>query len=284
MLDLPMQMHGTAEPRGSYLLTTWRAPDNVNTLPEQVELYVYESGGYQFVTRFEETCPDLHGSYSNENHTAFGCSDGVLVVEQSGDNFVATKIANPPGTPTGVRIGTIIGHDEQPNFIGIARPGLFYEIDTEMGVITPISWPGTQQTTSAMADEGNTLLVMDESGTVHVLDGENGWAVKASLPAASGIPEEGSQPTIEAHTSEALTYISDPIGMRIVVVDTESGSVADTIPLDFAPGQIRWLGIAAHEHGDEHDHEGDEHDHEDDEHDHEEGDEHDHEEGEVREE
>jgi hypothetical protein len=248
-------------------LTTWRAPDNVNTLPEQVELYAYESSGYELVKRFDETCPDLHGSYSNEAYTAFGCSDGVLVIKQSGDNFEANKIANPADMADGVRIGTIIGHHEQPNFIGIARPGLLYEIDTEAGAINAITWPGTQQITSAMADEGHMLLVMDESGMVHMLDGENGWEVKASLPAASGVPEEGSRPTIEPHTSEALAYVSDPIGKRIVVLDMDNGSVSDTITLDFAPGQIRWLGIAAHEHGDEHD----DHDH-----DHEDGDEHDH--------
>ncbi len=38
-LDLPRFMHGTAEPRGDYLLTTFRAEGASGTLPSAVELY-----------------------------------------------------------------------------------------------------------------------------------------------------------------------------------------------------------------------------------------------------
>ncbi|MFK7966265.1 MAG: hypothetical protein AB8C46_20060 [Burkholderiaceae bacterium] len=255
-LDLPMQMHGTAEPRGRYLLTTWRAPDNRDTLPEQVELYVYEESGYQLVTRFEETCPRLHGSFANESHTAFGCEDGVLVVSQSGDTFTASKLANPAGLPEDVRIGSVYGHHDSVSFIGFARPGYLFEIDPVANEIHPITWPGQQVVTTAFANEGKSFLVMDEAGTVHMLDATAGWSVSASVPAASGIPEEGSQPSIEPHGHEPAAYVSDPLGKRIVVLDLASGSASDTIAVEFAPGQVRWLGIAE----DEHDHDG-EHDH-----------------------
>ena len=247
-LDLPMQMHGTAEPRGRYLLTTWRAPDNQDTLPEQVELYVYESSGYRLVTRFEETCPGLHGSYANESHTAFGCRDGVLVVTQSGDTFTATKLPNPADLPADARIGSVYGHHDRVSFIGFARPGYLFEIDPVANEIRSITWPGQQMISTAFANEGKSFLVMDESGTVHMLDATAGWSIRASVPAASGIPEEGSRPSIESHGHEPVAYVSDPIGKRIVVLDVASGSASDTIAVDFAPGQIRWLGIAEHEH------------------------------------
>lgn len=238
-LDLPAQMHGTAKPLGRFLLTTWRAPDNVNTLPERVELYEYQNGAYQFVNRFDETCPDMHGSYANETHTVFGCSDGVLVVARSGDTFSASRIVNPPDTPADVRIGTVTGHHERATFLGYARPNYLYEIDPAAGEIRPITWPGQQRVAWAVADEGNTFAVMDESGTVHLLDGTANWAIKASVPAASGVPEDGSSPAIEPHGNEPVLYVSDPAGQRIVAINSANGTVAQTMSLDFAPGQIR---------------------------------------------
>ncbi|MGD9942176.1 MAG: hypothetical protein AB7S98_02975, partial [Burkholderiaceae bacterium] len=126
-MELPLPMHGTAEPRGDYLLTTYRDPESAGTLPQQVELYRRDGASYRFVKRFDELCPSLHGSYSNRNHSAFGCADGVLVVTQAGDEFTATKIDNPPGLDAAVRIGTVAGHDHLDSFVGIASPGLLFE-------------------------------------------------------------------------------------------------------------------------------------------------------------
>src|SRR5690606_11551817 len=92
-LPLGINMPGTAEPSGNFLLTTYREADSADTLPAAVEVYQRQETGYQFVERFEEPCPDLHGSFSNASHSVFGCSDGVLAVTRSGDDFTAVKIA-----------------------------------------------------------------------------------------------------------------------------------------------------------------------------------------------
>jgi hypothetical protein len=95
---------------------------------------------------------------------------------------------------------------------------------------------------------------MDEAGQVHLLDANQGWTLKATLPAATGVPTSGSQPMIESHghEEENIVYVSDPTGQRIVMIDPSTAAISGQIGLDFAPGQIRWLGIAEHE---EHDHE-----------------------------
>jgi hypothetical protein len=214
----------------------------------------------------------MHGSASNGHHTVFGCEDGVLVIEKDGDNYTASKIDNPADMPADATIGTVMAHPERETLIGLARPNLMFEIDAEAGTVTSIPWSGVVRVASAFDSTGQMLMAMDESGQVHVLDGSQGWALKAALPAATGVPDSGSSPTIEAHAHEGFAYISDPIGQRIVIVDTAAASIAGQISLDFAPGQIRWLGLPEHDHGD------DDHDHgHEDEHDHEHEDEHDHE-------
>ena len=248
-LALPNPMHGTAEPRGDFLLTTYRAPGAASTLPQQVELYRRNGTTYSFVQRFAETCPDLHGSFSNAQHTAFGCSDGVLVVTQAGDTFTARKLANPAGTPAGVRIGTLVGHHDLDGFVGIASPGSLFAIDPTAGTIAPIAWAdGRTRRAHAFDAEAENFLVLDDLGTLHLLDVAAGYTVRGTLPAVPAMPGAAPFPSIAVSHAADRAFVSDPQGNAIVVVDTAARTIAERLPLDFSPSGLTWLGVAGHDH------------------------------------
>lgn len=251
-LELPLPMHGTAEPRGDFLLTTSRAPTETSTLPDTVELYRQTGDTYELVQRFNTTCPRLHGSFSNENHSAFGCADGVLVITQTGDTFTETKIANPPDMSADARIGTIIGHHDLPVFVGMAGPGGVYEIDPATGSMTMIDW-GADRTRIAQAfdHEARHFMLLDDTGTLHLLDVAGNWAVKGSLALDVAAVEGGSRPSLEANPVADQAFVSDPQGRQIVVVDTANAAIERSIAVPFSPGIVRWLGIAG---GEAHDH------------------------------
>jgi len=249
-LALPMQMHGTAEPRGNYLLSTWRAPSDTSTLPEQVELYRQDGASFEFLERFELNCPSLHGSYSNEDHSVFGCADGVLVVSQVGDAFSATKINNPPDMPEDLRIGTLLGSHDLPVFIGLAGTSGVYEINPQAGTMTPIEWvPDRLRIAQAFDHEAHHFLLLDDLGMLHVFDAKAGWAIKGALQVSSAVVPDGPRPSLEAHPSEDLAYVSDPEAKQITVVNTEALAVSEQIPVSFIPANVRWLGISgSHDH------------------------------------
>lgn len=144
-LELPRNMHGTAEPRGDYLLATYRAAEATDTtLPSQVELYQRNGDSYSFIERFDEPCARLHGSYSSHDFSLFGCSDGVLVVEQDGDS-------------------------EQDRFVGIAGDRLF-AIDPAAATISEIDWRDGVEVTRIVhgySPHGEHLLLLDSSGQPH---------------------------------------------------------------------------------------------------------------------
>jgi hypothetical protein len=247
-LTLPRAMHGTAEPRGNFLLTTYRDAGSESTLPTQVELYQRNGSGYSFVQRFDDTCPGLHGSYSNEGHSAFGCTDGVLVVTQDGNSFSARKLPNPVDLDPGVRIGTLTGHPERANFIGIASPGHFFDIDPVAGTLTRIDWAeGRTRRAHAMDAEGRHLLILDDQGTLHVLDGNAGWAVRATLPAITSMPTAAPFPAIAVNRAADRAYLSDPNGARIVVVNLDTATLGTPIALNFNPTLLTWVGIERHD-------------------------------------
>ena len=251
-LVLPRNMHGTAEPRGDYLLATYRAAEATDTtLPSQVELYQRNGDSYSFSERFDEPCPSLHGSYSSHDFSLFGCSDGVLVVEQDGDNFVASKIANPDTLTAPARIGTLIGDSEQDRFIGIAGDRLF-AIDPAAAILSEIDWRAGAEVTRiahGYSPHGEHLLLLDSAGTLQLLDAAGDYSLLASLEL--GItPVTGNAPQIVFNSSAELAYVSDPAAKKIHVIDLEAAT-ASAIELDFTPSKLAWSGIA--EHG-EHDH------------------------------
>ncbi len=247
-LALAAPMHGTAEPRGDYLLATYRPPGAASTLPTQVELYRRDGAAYAFVRRFDEACPGLHGSFSNRDHTAFGCEDGVLVVTRSGDDFAARKLPNPVDLDAGVRIGTVAGHPALPALVGIASPGHLFAIDPVAGTLARIAWAdGRTRRAHAFDAHGERFLVLDDLGTLHLIDPES-WTVVASLPAIEAMPAAAPFPSIAVSRAGERAYVTDPSGRRVIVVDLEAAAIVDRLALDFAPTGAAWLGIEAHDH------------------------------------
>ena len=243
-LPLPINMHGTGEVRGTYLLTTWRDPDAATTLPRQVELYRRDGQSYVFVERFDAECPGLHGSFSSARHTVFGCSDGVLVVTQEHDQFVATKLDNPSSLAEGVRIGSFVGSKRSDRIVGIAGQQQLFAIDADAGKITSIDWTTDRLRRAQSFDrDGATLMVLDDLGMVHLLDAEQGWQRRALLSAVGAMPQSAPFPAITASQARAEAYVTDPAGQRVVVIDTADAVLASPIALDFAPVSAVWLGI-----------------------------------------
>lgn len=249
-LQYTTHMHGAAQGRGDYLISTVRDPATTSTLPDRVAVYKAEAGVFTEQEIFAETCPGLHGSAQNENQIAFGCTDGVLVITQNGDNFTATKIANPSSFTGTTRVGTVLGNEALEHFVGIAA-GQFFAINTSTASIMPITWIDASLTTPPTAlaydfvDNGEFFVILDNQGGLNIIHTAD-WALVdrlqvitsniAALPAGSRFEL--------AVTPGHHVYVSDPIANQIKQVDLDSLTVSETIQLNFVPNKFTWLGIA----------------------------------------
>lgn len=243
---LDSAMHGTAEPRGDWLLTTWKPADASSTSPTHVELHHLHGDHYHLEKRFEQECPGLHGSYSNVRYSVFGCTDGVLVIEQNGDHFEARKVANPASMAAGVRIGTITGNAHYGKFVGIASPGGLYEIDPAAGTITAINWSeGRTRRAHAIDAEGENLLVLDDLGSLHILATDN-WTKRAEIATAvATMPSAAPFPSFAVSQSAETAWLSDPNGQRLTEIDLHAAKLGHSIALNFSPTSLVWLGTPA---------------------------------------
>jgi hypothetical protein len=243
-------MHGAAQGRGDYLLSTVRDAATESTLPDRVAVYKAEAGVFTEQEIFAETCPGLHGSAQNENQIAFGCTDGVLVITENGDNFTAAKIANPNTFTGTTRIGTLLGDDALGHFVGIAA-GQFFAIDTSAASITPINWIDSSLATAPTAlaydfvDGGELLVILDNQGGLNIIHTDN-WALVDRLQViSSNIAALPAGSRFEMATTPGHhLYVSDPIANQIKQVDVDSLAVSATIQLNFVPHKFTWLGIA----------------------------------------
>jgi len=243
-------MHGTAEIRGDFVLTTLRDSSSESSLPEQVALLEVHGDHFHQEQVFEETCPALHGSFQTENHIAFACGDGVLAIEQEGNVFTAHKIANPVDMPEGVRIGSLKGSPENEIMIGGSRAGLFL-VDLSAEEITPFNWqPSEEVTLVSYGFDGHNEhgLIIDNTGHLNVFSAENNWELDKRISLFSELAE-GAKPSIVASKAHELIYIIHE--QEVTTVDLHDGEVVGHFDLDFTPAKAAWLGVASEE---EHDH------------------------------
>jgi hypothetical protein len=243
-------MHGTAEIRGEFVLTTLRDNESESSLPEQVALLEVHDDHFHQEQIFETTCPALHGSFQTEKYIAFACGDGVLAIEQQGSVFNPQKIVNPVDMPEGVRIGSLKGSAESNVMIGASRAG-FFLVDLAGQTITPFSWQQEESLVSVtygFDGHNEHMLILDNKGHLNMFAAENNWALDKRIAVFDALAED-AKPTIIASKAHEFIYIINE--QEVTTIDLHEGTVVGHFDLNFVPGKAAWLGIAgeeAHEH------------------------------------
>lgn len=164
---------------------------------------VYALPGGRKVQEFPG-CPRLHGSAALGKVAAFGCADGVLLLERRGDGFAARKLANPPGSPADARVGALRAQEAHPFFIGNFGQGLA-RIDPRGYTFTPYPLPARPMRFEFSAD-GLHLVVLTADGRLHVLEPASGRVLR-SLEVVGPVLD-GAGPSLVVGTEYA--YVSDP--------------------------------------------------------------------------
>ena len=259
--------HGVAEPRGDILLATFRTA--ASGLPEKVDIYHQHDDHYHKEDTISLDCPDLHGAGSNEDYSIFGCSDGVLIVHQDGEDFTAQHVSNATLGLTGSeRVGSFDSHHELAEFVGYAGDRVLI-IDPDTASATELDWTegaSVSLDNHSLDPHAEHLVLLDDTGDLRIIDTAD-WSEHAHLedaidpdsaaPASSG---HGSRVSMTVAGEPAHAFLSDAGNQNIVVIHLEEGSIETPLALNFPPAALAWAGLGeAHEDGDEHDHDG--HDH-----------------------
>lgn len=257
-------MHGVAEPRGEYLLSSIRREDSESTsgntiLPDQVGVYHLHDGNFELEQLLDVTCPDLHGAAQNHDFVVFGCGDGVLVAHDHNGSFEASKVENIDALGD-LRIGSLYSHHDAAAFIGVASSYVTGEtfvvsIDPETNAMELIDWQaqdGASPLSYAFTYDGEHALILDSLGflsilSIHIHDGINKFEFEGRVDISDqdiSLMPEGQSFKMTVAQNDGYAFISDPIAQHILMVHIEDMEIEGDFELDFVPANLVWVGIA----------------------------------------
>lgn len=264
-LSYNTHMHGAAQARGEFLLSTQRNVNSESTLPTTVALYHQHEDHFDEQRVFAEPCPALHGSAQNADYVGFGCADGILLIKQTDATFSASKLDNSAELSGTMRIGTLVGNQDAAHFVGFAGSNMF-AIAPHQNTMMRIDWQageGASLVGYGFADKGDKFVLLDNQGFLTIFNyhghaatsAQSAFELAVKLPVITGDISQlpiGSRFELAISASDDKVYITDPINNSLLTVDVEDGAVVNTKVLDFIPHKLVWLGVAnsasAHNH------------------------------------
>jgi len=252
--------HGLAVPMGNMVLISSPNMDDMkNTLPIGIDVMNMDG---EIVQSFAE-CPGLHGEAAySEDGVAFGCADGVLLIERDGDAFASRKVANPTANPD-LRTGRLY-HSEGADFlIGNYGQNSLVRIDPVKATSEVIlEVPTRIWSFNYHGEDPSKLVALTIDGNLHVIDIASG-TIEGSVAVVDPFlaPARGRAAARPAFvTNGHLVYVSEPLPGDVRAVDLETMTVTDVrIFVGGKPSSMTIFGMTAagelgHDHDHSHDH------------------------------
>ncbi len=254
--------HGVAVPLDDVVLISSPNMSDMNsTLPIGVDVLSMDG---ELLQSFPE-CPGLHGeaAYSDDG-VAFGCSDGVLLIERDGEAFVSRKVANPTDNPD-LRTGTLYHAEGAPFLIGNYGQRTLVRVDPAAGTSEIILEAPTRiWRFSYHGEDPSKAVALTIDGNLHVIDIASGTiegsvqVVDPFLAPARGRAAARPLFVVNGH----MAYVSEPLPGDVRAVDLETLEISEErIVVGGKPSSMAVFGavpVSALEAGDDHDHD---HDH-----------------------
>ncbi len=184
-----------------------------------------------------EGCPRLHGEAVLGSRVAFGCADGVLIVEQRGLQFVGRKLPNPAGAPERARVGTVVSHSKYPFFIGNFGQGLA-RIDNQ---ITPYPLPANP--VRFAFDKDGQLVVLTADGNLHTLEAATGKVIK-SLKVSEPITASGEGAVRPGMAlADGMAFVTLPDKGEVLEIELADMTIKRRFNVGGTPGSVAWLWV-----------------------------------------
>ncbi|MBK9746018.1 MAG: zinc ABC transporter substrate-binding protein [Chloroflexi bacterium] len=256
--------HGVAVPMGDVVLISSPNLENMDApLPIGIDVMALDG---EVLQSFPE-CPALHGEAAySDTGIAFGCADGVLLVEREGDTFVSRKVANPTDNPD-LRTGALYAVEGAPYLIGNYGQSTVVRVDPVAGTAEiVIEAPAPVWRFSFHGEDPSKLVALTIDGNLHVIDIATGavegtvQVVDPFLAPASG--RAAARPTFVVNGH--MAYVSEPLpgdirGVNLETLEIEEGRIF----VGGKPSALAAFGMAPESELGEHEHaEGEEHAHE----------------------
>jgi hypothetical protein len=228
--------HGVAIPIGRRLAVT--VPPTGDGLPDAIELRSDDTP-----ERPRVACPSLHGEAVTGRFVAFGCGDGVAILESVRNAVAARSVAYPASLPPGRMIRRMTGAAGFTFFAGDFGADGMVILDPSAtdGDFRFISLPARRMDFNLHPESGERLFVIVEDGTLLSLNPLTG-AIEAQARVTGRYAMD--QGTIRPRIASVGTYVavSDPRAGEVVVLDATTLAERHRVKVGGAPSDLLALG------------------------------------------
>ena len=233
-----------------------------------------------------EGCPDLHGDAGNGHMAVFGCTGGVLVVEDHDGHYHHDFIAGPAGSPDDFRLTSVWGYHGLDHFFALGSAVGLYIVEPEDGAMEQLipASDALRPIQVALSYDGELLLVVMSDGEIRMYDAHDADLLAATDSVLSDDidPSFWARPHIA--TAPGHIFVTDSGAGEVLALDTHDLEVMEHWDVGGKPTKIAFVGILGEgdhpeqghdDHGHESERDGhDAHGHDDHGHDHGAGDPH----------
>lgn len=201
------------------------------SLPEQVKI-VNTQGNV--VAAPTVATQGIHGDAGDGQQAVFGSSSGLLVVKQTGEQ----RLIPYPASAGTNWLSTIYYAQKARTFFGSRAGYGVFRIDLATNTITQIG-TSTKFTRVALDQAGETLLVLDEDGTLTVFDAATG-AQKASRSLNDLLDTKAATPYLAA--THGFVYVTNAPQGKVHMLDKTTLANRETFTVPGAPLRIAFAG------------------------------------------
>jgi len=234
--------HGVAVALGDDVLISEPNKDKPDELP--VGIRVVDRTGA--TVGDVHSCPDLHGEASSGNLLAIACAEGLLVTSGDGKiELLPYDKALPEGKST-----TLVGGRGLQYFLGNYGPSAVVLIDPKSEeAFRLIDLPTRRVHFTVDPVRAKFAYVFTEDGQLHRIDVVAG-KIDGSLKLTEPYSMDGhwSDPRPRIAVAGNRIVVSDPLKSALHVVDAESFTKGDDIPLEGKPFNLVAVGGSGETH------------------------------------
>ncbi|MBU8539211.1 hypothetical protein [Falsiroseomonas tokyonensis] len=193
-----------------------------------------------------EDCPRLHGEGRSGALIAFGCADGVLLLDARSGAF--RKIANPEGAGERM-VRNLAGGEDWRLLLGDFGPEAMMVVDPEANAMRVVPLPARRLHFTLDPARAETGFAITEDGVLHAFSTLDGTP-RGRIQATGRYSLEGGAAVARPRLSAAggLVAVTDPAAGRVALHDAETLALRQVIETGGRPFDIRLVSLTGESH------------------------------------
>jgi hypothetical protein len=193
-----------------------------------------------------EDCPRLHGEARTGPLIAFGCADGVLLLDTRSATFA--KVANPSGAGERM-VRNLEGGEDWRLLLGDFGPDAMVVIDPEASTMRVVPLPARRLHFALDPARAETGFALTEDGVLHAFGTTDG-APRGTVQATGRYSLDGGSAVARPRLSAGggMVAVSDPAAGRVRLFDAATLAPRRELSPGGAPFDIRLVALTGERH------------------------------------